>query len=377
MAEYLEALYRELSFVTSGMRELGMYAESVYIGGGTPTALPAPMLEELLARVAEGIPCRQASLPAPMPEELLARVAEGIPCRQASLPATVPEELLARVAEGIPCRQASLPAPMPEELLVRVAEGSPRRPAAMCANGLGALRAVAEFTVEAGRPDTITYEKATLMARAGARVSVNPQTMNEITLKRIGRAHTAADVKTAFELVRAAGVKLVNADVIAGLPGEGLPDFVHTLEEVMRMGAENITIHTLALKKGSAMREHDGTDYYYDDGPGGGAAAEMLGAADGMLTARGMGPYYLYRQKQTVGNLENVGYAAAGAECVYNMRMMQERQAVIALGAGAVSKLYFREEDRIERVFNVADAGLYIARIDEMIERKRGFFENA
>ena len=289
MREYLDVLYCELDYVSKRMREAGLFPESVYIGGGTPTALPLSMFDELLGRVKGGL-----------------------------------------YMEG------------------------------------------AEFTVEAGRPDTITYEKASIMAKAGARVSVNPQTMNDETLRLIGRDHTAADSKEAFETVRAAGVKLVNADIIAGLPGEGAGDFRHTLEETVKTGAENITIHTLALKKGSALLEKNGTEQYYSNFAG---AAVMLREADAVLSGKGMFPYYLYRQKQTVGNLENTGYAALGAECVYNMRMMQEKQTVIALGAGAVSKLYFPEEDRIERVFNVADNGLYIERAQEMIERKRAIFE--
>jgi len=293
MREYLEALYTELAYVGKGLRARGLYPESVYIGGGTPTALPLSMLDEFLARVDEEL------------------------------------------------------AP-----------------------------AGAELTVEAGRPDTITFEKAMCMGRMGARVAINPQTMNDETLERIGRGHSAADIITAFEYMRAAGVRYINADVIAGLPKEDISDFVHTLEECIRMGAENITVHTLALKKGSYLRERDGTEFYYGHEPGGGTAAGMLRTADVMLTEHGMGPYYLYRQKQTIGNLENIGYAMRGMECVYNMRMMQERQTVIALGAGAVSKVYFRNEDRIERIFNVADTELYIARVDEMLERKRGLFEN-
>jgi len=290
MREYLDALYREIDFVAGGMRARGMRAESVYVGGGTPTALTAAMLEELLGRVGEAF-----------------------------------------LAGGV------------------------------------------EFTVEAGRPDSITYEKALCIARAGAtRASVNPQTMNDETLGRIGRAHLAADIYTAFEHVRAAGAPIVNADVIAGLPGEGVADFEHTVAEMLKLGAENITLHTLSLKKGSAMRESDPDYSYYADAS---TAEKMLRMGDEILSGAGMGPYYLYRQKQTVGNLENVGYAGAGTECVYNIRMMQERQTVVALGAGAVSKLYFPAEDRIERVFNMADTGLYIERIGEMIERKRRVFE--
>ena len=229
----------------------------------------------------------------------------------------------------------------------------------------------AEFTVEAGRPDTITFEKASCIARAGAgRISVNPQTMNDSSLVRIGRRHTAADTEAAFENVRAAGIKAVNADIIAGLPGEDAGDFSHTVERILKLAPENVTVHTLALKKGSALRENDPYYSYIGDG----AAGEGLRIAGRRLTEAGMAPYYLYRQKQTVGNLENTGYAAPGAECLYNMRMMQEKQTVIAMGAGAVSKLYFPAEDRVERVFNMADTGLYIERIGEMKERKRKLF---
>ena len=288
MAAYLAALYEELSYVAGGMRRRGMRAESVYIGGGTPTALTASMLEELLGRVNEAF-----------------------------------------IAAG------------------------------------------AEFTVEAGRPDTIAYEKALLIARAGAtRVSVNPQAMNDATLERIGRRHKAADTRAAFENVRAAGIPIVNADIIAGLPGEGTEDFRRTLEGTLALSPENVTVHTLALKKGSALGESS-PGYQYTARS---AAGEMLRIAGEWLGGAGMAPYYLYRQKLMVENLENTGYTLPGMECVYNMRMMQEKQTVIALGAGAASKLYYPAEDRVERVFNMADTGLYIERIREMVERKRKLF---
>ncbi|MCL1895791.1 MAG: radical SAM protein [Clostridiales bacterium] len=332
MAAYLAALYNELSYVAEGMRRRGMWAESIYVGGGTPTALTPPMLDELLGRVDEAFLRGGLEYRAGSGGDLEYRAGNG---------------------GGLEYRAGSG--------FGQSAEGT-----------AGAGSGVPEFTVEAGRPDTITYEKALLIARGGAcRVSVNPQTMNDETLERIGRRHTAADTRTAFENVRAAGIKAVNADIIAGLPGEGPKDFRCTLEETLRLAPENVTVHTLALKKGSAMRESDPV-YAYS---GRGAAGEMLRIADEGLSASGMGPYYLYRQKQTVENLENTGYAQSGAECVYNMRMMQEKQTVVALGAGAVSKLYFPAEDRIERIFNMADTGLYIERICEMIERKRKLFE--
>jgi oxygen-independent coproporphyrinogen-3 oxidase len=303
MMRYLEALYQELDFSGAQMRAHGIRAEAVYIGGGTPTALRASMLEDLLARVSEQIPGLQTAV-------------------------------------GIPAAAET--------------------------------RAGAEFCVEAGRPDTISYLKALVIAREGAtRISVNPQSLRDQTLSAIGRSHLASDFQEAFDNVRAAGIGIVNSDVIAGLPGETEDDFAQTLDAVIARGPENITVHTLSVKRGSKVREQD-PGYSYS---GKGVAAKMLRIADERMTATGMGPYYLYRQKQTVDNLENIGYATFGTECAYNMRAMQERQTVCALGAGAVSKLYFPEGNRIERVFNVADVGLYCGRIAEMIERKRTMFE--
>jgi len=164
----------------------------------------------------------------------------------------------------------------------------------------------------------------------------------------------------------------VNTDVIAGLPGEAAADFAQTLEGVLACAPENVTVHTLSVKRGSKVRE-EAPEYSYSRTDG--TAAEMLRIADARLGEAGLLPYYLYRQKQTVDNLENVGYALEGTECLYNMRMMEERQTTLALGAGASSKLVFPAEDRLERVFNVADVGLYAERIGDMIERKKTMFE--
>jgi oxygen-independent coproporphyrinogen-3 oxidase len=262
---------------------------------------------------------------------------------------------------------------MLDELLAIVNEEFLSEGMRLVSNDAGCVSSSTEFTVEAGRPDSISFEKALSIKNAGAtRISVNPQSMDDRTLERIGRAHKSADIFTAFENVRAAGIGVVNADVIAGLPGEGPGQFHNTLSELLKLSPENITVHTLALKKGSALRENNPIFSYSADA---GAAEEMLRVAAEMLTESGMAPYYLYRQKQTVGNLENTGYAFPGMECIYNMRMMQERQSVVALGAGAVSKLYFPAEDRIERIFNMADTGLYIEQIDEMLERKMRMFK--
>jgi oxygen-independent coproporphyrinogen-3 oxidase len=225
-----------------------------------------------------------------------------------------------------------------------------------------------EFTVEAGRPDTFTPGKLEAMARRGVdRVCVNPQSMNRATLARIGRDHGAEEVAEAFRIAREAGLPVINADLIAGLPGEGPEDFRRSLTDLLELDPENITVHSLAVKRAAKLRERD-AEFSYGQAE---AAEAMLDIAGGMLGEAGYEPYYLYRLKRAAGNLENTGYARGKAFCLYNIRAMEENQTIIALGAGASTKVFFPDENRIERVFNVANYELYIRRVDEMIERKR------
>ena len=191
-----------------------------------------------------------------------------------------------------------------------------------------------EFTVEAGRPDAITPEKlAALRAGGVTRVCVNPQTMNDATLRRIGRAHTAADTLQAFHLAREAGFDTLNCDLIAGLPGESAPDFQHSLDAVLDLAPENITVHTLARKRGSKFNEQHMAATSAEE------ISEMLSIAQMSLTAAGYRPYYLYRQKYTGGGFENIGWAKPGHVCLYNVSMMEELGDIFSAGAGAVTKL--------------------------------------
>jgi len=224
-----------------------------------------------------------------------------------------------------------------------------------------------EFTVEAGRPDTLDREKLRLIKGMGVtRIGINPQSMNAVTLKKIGRNHTPQEVVRAFELARSTGHNNVNMDVIMGLPGED-PDMVrNTMESICRLKPEGVTIHTLAIKRASRLKEEiSGVESVEEK-----EVKKMLDLAIRYVGEIGMYPYYLYRQKYMIGNLENVGYSLPGFEGIYNMQIMEEKQTIIGLGAGAVSKLVFLEEDRLERVANIKDLHYYITRLDEVIKRK-------
>lgn len=227
---------------------------------------------------------------------------------------------------------------------------------------------VEEYTLEAGRPDSITVEKLQTIAQSRVnRISINPQTMRDETLLRIGRSHTSADIVEAFNMARELKFDNINMDVIAGLPGETLEDFLYTLKEIKKLGPESITVHTMSIKRASRLNEEKDS-YSLDDGT---EVAQMVDTAYDFIRDMGLMPYYLYRQKNILGNLENIGYAVPGAESIYNVQIMEERQTIIALGAGAITKLVYPEENRIERVFNVKSVEEYIARIDEMIQRKK------
>lgn len=229
---------------------------------------------------------------------------------------------------------------------------------------------VREFTVEAGRPDTITEEKLSVMKANGvSRISVNPQTMNDRTLEIIGRNHTVEDIIRAFHMARNAGFDNINTDLIVGLPGEGIAEVAHTLEQIKALAPDSLTVHSLALKR--ATRLHLFKEEYvpvsFENSE---EIMDMTGRAAAQL---GLEPYYMYRQKNMAGNLENVGYARTGCFGVYNILIMEEKMDIIAAGSGASSKFLY-PDGRIERVENVKDIGNYITRIDEMIERKEKQF---
>lgn len=282
---YLEALFQELSYCAGLVGEGARIAESIYIGGGTPTTLDEKQLAAFLQKIADSFDAK----------------------------------------------------------------------------------ACKEYTLEAGRPDTITAEKLAVLKRYGVgRISINPQTMKEETLKVIGRAHTAEDTLRAFALARNAGIGCINADLIAGLPGETLEDFNESLAQVIALGAENITIHTLAVKRASRLKLLDPAFHYKNET----LRDDMLADAHEMLRKHGYRPYYLYRQKHTSGNTENIGFCKNDTLSVYNIRIMEEAQSILALGAGGISKIYFPAENRLERVANVSNYEIYIERIEEMIQRK-------
>lgn len=229
------------------------------------------------------------------------------------------------------------------------------------------LSEIREFCVEAGRPDTITPEKLKVIRRYGAdRVSINPQSMNDITLERIGRSHTVDEIYRAFEMLRESGIPHVNTDIIAGLPGEDYGMFLHTLNSVIALQPDNITVHTLAVKRASRLKDQN-ENYHYENA---GGVGRMVADARRILAENGYFPYYMYRQKHMTGNFENVSYSRPGSESVYNIRIMDEHQTIAALGAGGISKAYYPKENRLERVPNVTNFEIYIERLDEMIQRK-------
>ena len=282
---YLAALEKEMDALSRLFREKRMYAESVYVGGGTPSSLEEDQFRRLMDKTA-----------------------------------------------------ASFLSPK-----------------------------TAEFTVECGRPDSITKDKLSALVKAGCgRISINPQSMQQKTLDRIGRLHRPEDITNAFAMAKAAGVRIINADLIAGLPGETPDDMADSLRKIMDLGPQNITVHTLAVKRGSRLIEEN-KDLSYS---GGDTVCEMLSQAYGKLGAAGYSPYYMYRQKHMTGNMENTGWSLPGCESIYNIRIMEEDQSIIALGAGGVSKIYYPDEDRVERVANVSNYEIYVERIDEMIKRK-------
>lgn len=239
------------------------------------------------------------------------------------------------------------------------------------------LSACRELTVEAGRPDSITYEKlCVLKAHYVDRISINPQTMNQQTLDLIGRRHTVEQIEEAFALAGKAGLDNINMDMILGLPGENKEMVQHTLEKIKALAPESLTVHSLAIKRAAALNiwREKYLDLQMDN------SDEIVSMAADYAHQMGHQPYYMYRQKNMAGNFENVGYSKPGLECIYNILIMEEKQTIIAMGAGASTKIVFQNETeggqagRIERIENVKDVTNYIQRIDEMIERKRKFF---
>lgn len=283
--EYVTALCKEIEENVPIAYELGYRPRSLYIGGGTPTALSA-------------------------------------------------------------------------EQLFRVAETSKR------AVGDNLL----EFTVEAGRPDTITEEKLRMLRSLGVdRISINPQTMDDETLMRVGRAHSAADVITAFELAKKVGFPCINMDTIIGLPGETAKNVERTMEAIAKLKPENLTVHTLAIKRSSRLKEQlESTEL-----PAAEEAERMLAVAQSAALEMGMRPYYMYRQKFMRGNLENVGYTLPNFASIYNIDIMEEQTSILALGAGAITKWILKGGELISRVANPKDLRTYLNTLDERREDRK------
>lgn len=241
---------------------------------------------------------------------------------------------------------------------------------------------VKEFTVEAGRPDSITEEKLKVLKENGVtRISINPQTMNEKTLKLIGRCHTIEQIYSAFKLARDNGFDNINMDFIVGLPGEEADDVRYTMEKASELNPDSVTVHSLAIKRAARMNtskeEFAGYTYTNDN--------EIMDITREYARGMGMEPYYLYRQKNMTGNMENVGYSKEGKAGIYNILIMEEKQSIVAVGAGASTKMVFNgktpsnteypDGKRIHRIENVKDVDCYIDRIDEMIKRKSDFLD--
>lgn len=283
VADYLTALEQEMEAVAQIQQ--GKILDTVYIGGGTPTALSADELDRLITRL----------------------------------------------------------------------------------KGTFDFSTVQEFTVEAGRADSITEDKLRVLRRHGVtRISVNPQTMKQETLKLIGRQHTVEQVIEAFRLARKVGFDNINMDIILGLPGETEEDVETTIEAIQGLMPDSLTVHSLAVKRASGLHkwiEENGVTAYNN------TEETMRIAAAGARTM-GMEPYYLYRQKNMSGNFENVGYSVKDKYGIYNILIMEEMQTIVALGAGSITKRVY-PDGRIERCENVKEVAQYIERIDEMIERKK------
>ena len=227
------------------------------------------------------------------------------------------------------------------------------------------LETCVEYTVEAGRPDTITREKLEVLRDQGVeRISINPQTLEDEVLAAIGRKHSARDILDAYALAREVGFDSINMDLIAGLPRDSFEGFRRSLEGVLALRPENVTVHTLALKKGSRLMEEGGAL------PSGEETARMLDFSRDTLREAGFLPYYLYRQKYMSGSLENVGWCLPGKESVYNIIMMEELQTVVSIGGGGVTKLVDRKNGRIVRLPNPKYPHDYLSSRDKILAQK-------
>ncbi len=234
------------------------------------------------------------------------------------------------------------------------------------------LSEISEYTVEAGRPDTITKEKLLAIKNGGAtRISINPQTMNDCVLEKIGRRHTSQQTVDAFLLSRECGFDNINMDLIAGLSGDTFESFCESVKTVVGLNPESVTVHSLSMKRASTL-SINGDLPEIEIGK---ISSDMVDFAYNYLCKNGIFPYYMYRQSKTVGNLENVGYAKPGKECLYNVYIMDETHSILACGASAVTKLREPNGEKIERIFNFKYPYEYISRFSEILNRKNGITE--
>ncbi|WP_026475764.1 coproporphyrinogen dehydrogenase HemZ [Alkaliphilus transvaalensis] len=239
-----------------------------------------------------------------------------------------------------------------------------------CLEGAFNLKALKEFTFEGGRPDTIDEEQLKFLKEKGiSRLSINPQTMNDCTLETIGRNHTVEELKKAFNLAKKVGFDNINMDIIIGLPGEDASMVRNTMEELKKLQPANLTVHTLAVKRASKLKDEK-ENYLKNEEE---EILEMLEITKAYAAEMGLVPYYMYRQKHMLGHLENIGYCKPGYEGIYNIQIMEEKQTIVAFGAGGVSKFVYPKENRLERVPNIKNLEQYLVRVDEMVERKKSY----
>ncbi len=287
---YLNSLEKEIKAVSHYLRNKKAAVQTIYLGGGTPTALGVADLDRVISAINEGF--------------------------------------------GSTCE---------------------------------------EFTCEAGRPDSITAEKLRIIKEGKVtRISINPQTMNDVTLARIGRAHDSRQIVACFEMARHLGFDNINTDLILGLPGEGEKELAHTLSEIRLLNPESVTVHAMAIKRASILNEKAESFPSAKEQN----ATALMDQAKLQLKEMGLYPYYLYRQKHMVQNLENIGYSKKGFECIYNIQIIEEKQSIVAFGADAVTKAVFNRENRLERQHNIKDIRLYIQNIDRQIDSKLKLLED-
>ncbi|MBF7095881.1 coproporphyrinogen dehydrogenase HemZ [Alkalibacter mobilis] len=224
-----------------------------------------------------------------------------------------------------------------------------------------------EFTFEAGRPDTITNDKLDVLKEWNIdRISINPQTFNENTLNKIGRSHSIEEFRNAFKMVKAHKFRTVNCDMIIGLEDENSSDMIETAIEISKLEPENITVHSLSLKNSSRLKKESGTDFFSSHKDVDHAAKTIYD----IFVKSGYEPYYMYRQKYSINNGENIGYAKEGHNGIYNMAIMSDKRTIIGLGAGSSGKLYSPSNDRLVRLETVKNLSIYIEDIEKIVERK-------